>query len=102
MFSLFFLAFTVVDGWYFIYKYVLPDLFLSLHHYNFLLGLFQLWSIIHRGYYICVHGRRCLRHECLDYLISRARNHNLDTNVVNIVSHGHECNILFICVELLN
>ena len=52
-------------------------------------------SIIHRGYYICVHDRRCLRHECLDY-------HNLGTSVVNIVCHGHEFNILFITVELLN
>ena len=28
--------------------------------------------------------------------------HNLGTSVINIVCHGHECNILFITVELLN
>ena len=32
----------------------------------------------------------------------RGKYHNLGTSVVNIVCHGHECNILFITVELLN
>ena len=34
--------------------------------------------------------------------IERGKSCNLDTSVVNIVCHGHECNILFITVELLN
>ena len=28
---------------------------------------------VYRGYYISVHDRQCLRHDCLDYHISRAR-----------------------------
>ena len=44
---------------------------------------------------------------CLDYYISQVRAEgniiiNLGTSVVNVVCHGHECNILFITVELLN
>ena len=58
----------------------------------------SIYIYIYIGYYIRVHDRQCLRHEYLDYHISRARlkYHNLGTSVVNIVSHGHECNILFI------
>ena len=35
----------------------------------------QIWmSVVQiNRYYICVHDRRCLRHECLDYHISRLR-----------------------------
>ena len=29
----------------------------------------------------------------------RVKYHNLGTSVINIVCHGHECNILFITVE---
>ena len=32
----------------------------------------------------------------------RGKYHNLGTSVVNIVCHGHEYNILFITVELVN
>ena len=32
----------------------------------------------------------------------RGNYHNVGTNVVNIVCHGHECDILFITVELFN
>ena len=28
--------------------------------------------------------------------------HNLGTSVVNIICHGHECNIMFITIDLLN
>ena len=74
-----------------------------------------------RGYYIRVHDTQCLRHKLLDYVeditsVSMTDNvydiqclrhklldyHNLGTSVVNIVCHGHKCNILFITVELLN
>ena len=41
----------------------------------------------------------------IDYHIAQARAvkfHNFGMSVVNIVCHEHECNILFIAVELLN
>ena len=81
VFILFYISF------HFIYLFI--HLFNHLFFYLFILFIY-LFLLIK-----CVHDRRYLRHECLDY-------HIIGTSVVNIVCHGHECNILFITVELLN